>query len=111
MKSKRNHSKRKWSGRVHTASTFPPEGTFTGTAQLVARTKDSRRVSLKSRGSGIRIIQLFINRAGKNLPESRRRTLERATHLLQKRSAKTTTTRKAPSSRKRTRAGDPRAAR
>jgi len=45
----------------------------------------SKKVSPKGIGSGIRMIQYFINRGGKNLSASRRRTLERAKRLLQER--------------------------
>jgi Protein of unknown function (DUF3175) len=34
-------------------------------------------------GSGVRMIQFFINRAGKSLPATRRRELEKAKRLLQ----------------------------
>jgi tRNA(adenine34) deaminase len=43
----------------------------------------SRKVSPKGIGSGIRMIQFFINRAGKDLPASRRRELEKAKRILQ----------------------------
>jgi tRNA(adenine34) deaminase len=42
----------------------------------------SKRVSPKGVGSGIRMIQFFINRAGKSLPASRRRELEKAKEIL-----------------------------
>jgi len=45
----------------------------------------SKRVSPKGIGSGIRMIQFFINRAGRDLPASRRRELERAKSILQER--------------------------
>jgi Protein of unknown function (DUF3175) len=48
----------------------------------------SRRVSPKGLGSGIRMIQYFINRGGKNLPAARRRELERAKRILQERNAR-----------------------
>ena len=48
----------------------------------------SRRVSPKGLGSAIRMIQYFINRAGRSLSPSRRRTLERAKKILQERRAK-----------------------
>jgi tRNA(adenine34) deaminase len=48
----------------------------------------SKKVSPKGIGSGIRMIQFFINRAGKNLPASRRRELEKAKRILQTRRAK-----------------------
>ena len=40
-------------------------------------------VSPKGLGSGIRMIQYFINRGGKGLSKSRRETLERAKRKLQ----------------------------
>jgi uncharacterized protein DUF3175 len=42
-------------------------------------------VSPKGVGSGIRMIQYFINRAGKSLSATRRRELERAKRILQRR--------------------------
>jgi hypothetical protein len=39
-------------------------------------------------GSGIRMIQYFINRGGKNLSARRRAELERAKRILQRRAAK-----------------------
>jgi tRNA(adenine34) deaminase len=70
---------------VRTVSTFPPEGTFTRDAETIARVMASRRVSPKGIGSGIRMIQFFINRAGRNLSAARRRELERAKRILQAR--------------------------
>jgi tRNA(adenine34) deaminase len=43
----------------------------------------SKKVSPKGIGSGIRMIQFFINRAGKGLPAKRKRELEKAKKLLQ----------------------------
>ena len=75
--------RRKWSARVKTVSTRPPERLFTKDASTIARTMARRSVSPKGIGSGVRMIQFFINRAGKSLPASRRRELERAKRLLQ----------------------------
>jgi tRNA(adenine34) deaminase len=44
-------------------------------------------VSPKGLGSAIRMIQYFINRGGRGLPSSRRRELERAKRILQRRAA------------------------
>jgi Protein of unknown function (DUF3175) len=63
---------------VKTISTYPPEGLFTQDAQTIARAMASKKVSPKSIGSGIRMIQFFINRAGKDLSAARRRELEKA---------------------------------
>jgi len=43
----------------------------------------SKKVSPKGIGSGIRMIQSFINRGGKGLSAARKRELEKAKHLLQ----------------------------
>jgi tRNA(adenine34) deaminase len=70
---------------VKTVSTFPPEGTFTRDAATIARVMASKKVSPKGLGSGIRMIQFFINRAGKKLSPGRRQELEKAKRLLQER--------------------------
>jgi hypothetical protein len=75
--------KRRWVRDVKTVSTFPPEGLFAKDARTIARTMASKKVSPKGVGSGIRMIQFFINRAGKNLPPERRTELEKAKQLLQ----------------------------
>ena len=84
---KSSHAKtgRKWSHKVKTVSTFPPERVFTKDAKTIARSLGSKKVSPKGVGSGIRMIQFFINRAGKDLPHQRREELEKAKHLLQAR--------------------------
>jgi hypothetical protein len=43
----------------------------------------SRKVSPKGIGSGIRMIQFFINRGGKGLSKARKRELEKAKRILQ----------------------------
>jgi tRNA(adenine34) deaminase len=45
----------------------------------------SKKVSPKGVGSGIKMVQFFINRAGKNLPAERKKELEEAKRLLQER--------------------------
>jgi tRNA(adenine34) deaminase len=45
-------------------------------------------VSPKGVGSGIRMIQYFINRGGRNLSATRRAELERAKRILQRRAAR-----------------------
>ena len=72
-----------WSHQVKTVSTFPPEGTFTKDAATIARVMASKKVSPKGLGSGIRMIQFFINRAGRALPAARKRELEKAKRILQ----------------------------
>lgn len=87
MVTKKSKNKR-WVRNVQTVSTFPPEGTFTKDAESIARIMASKKVSPKGIGSGIRMIQYFINRAGKNLPASRKKELEKAKHILQAKARK-----------------------
>jgi tRNA(adenine34) deaminase len=77
--------KKGWVREVKTVSTFPPEGTFMRDAQTVARIMASKKVSPGGLGSGIRMIQYFINRAGKNLSAARKEELEKAKRILQER--------------------------
>jgi len=77
-----------WGRGVKTVSTYPPKGLFTKDAETIARKMASKKVSPKGIGSGIRMIQFFINRAGKDLPPGRKRELERAKHLLQEKARK-----------------------
>jgi hypothetical protein len=80
--------KKRWVRSVKTVSTFPPEGLFTRDAETIARVMASKKVSPKGPGSGVRMIQFFINRAGKNLSPERKRELEEAKHLLQEKARK-----------------------
>jgi tRNA(adenine34) deaminase len=75
--------KKRWVRGVTTDSTHPPPGLYTKSAATIARVMASKKVSPKGIGSGIRMIQYFINRAGKNLPAGRKRELEKAKWLLQ----------------------------
>jgi len=76
---------KKWSGKVKTVSTSPPEGLFKKDAETIARTLASKKVSPKGPGSGMRMLSFFINRAGKNLSASRRAELRRAKEMLSSR--------------------------
>jgi len=88
VKSHKKGADRRWSRKVTTVSTFPPQGTFTKDAASIARIMASKKVSPKGIGSGIKMIQFFINRAGKSLSASRREELEKAKRLLQERARK-----------------------
>lgn len=79
---------RRWSGKVKTVSTYPPPGTFNKPADQVARIMARKSVSPRGLGSAIRMVQFFINRAGKNLSASQRKELEKAKHILQLRNSK-----------------------
>ena len=74
--------KKRWVKHVTTDSTHPPKDLFTKSAPVIARSLASKKVSPKGPGSGMRMLTYFINRAGKGLSASRRRTLERAKELL-----------------------------
>jgi tRNA(adenine34) deaminase len=87
-KSAQRHGGKKWVRGVKTVSTFPPQDVFTKDAETIAKVMASKKVSPKGIGSGIRMIQYFINRAGKDLPADRKAELERAKHLLQEKNAK-----------------------
>ncbi|HEU4438066.1 MAG TPA: DUF3175 domain-containing protein [Methylomirabilota bacterium] len=68
---------------VKTVSTYPPEGLFNRDARTIARSLASKRVSPKGIGSGIRMLQFYMNRGGRGLSRTRRAELERAKRLLQ----------------------------
>jgi tRNA(adenine34) deaminase len=78
-------SPRRWSADVKTVSTFPPAGLFTRDAATIAKVMASKKVSPKGIGSGIRMVQFYINRAGKGLPPGRKKELEKARSILQAR--------------------------
>jgi len=79
---------KKWVRGVKTVSTNPPKGLFTKDAETIAKVMVGRNVSPKGTGSAVRMIQFFINRAGKDLPARRRRELEKAKRLLQAKAKK-----------------------
>lgn len=78
-------SAKRWSGKVNTDSTHPPEGLFTKDPGTIARTLASKRVSPKGPASGMRMLTFFINRAGKGLTSERRTSLNKAKELLSER--------------------------
>ena len=86
MTQARKESKsKKWSHKIKTVSTFPPEGLFTKDANTIARALASKKVSPKGPGSGMRMLTFFINRAGRTLSKSRRSELEKAKRILSER--------------------------
>lgn len=80
---KKQDSKR-WVQNVKTVSTFPPEKLFTKDARTIAESLASRKISPKGIGSGIRMLQYFLNRGGKGISPTRRKILERAKRIMQK---------------------------
>ena len=85
QKATRNAKQNQWVREVKTVSTAPPKGLFTKSAATIARVMATKKVSPKGIGSGIRMIQFFINRGGKGLSASRKRELEKAKEILQER--------------------------
>ena len=73
---------RRWSYKVDTDSTHPDHGLFLQSAPKIAKALATKRVSPKGPASGMRMLNFYINRAGKNLSKSRIATLERAKDLL-----------------------------
>ena len=73
---------RKWSAKVDTDSTHPDHGLFNKSASAIAKALASKKVSPKGPTSGIRMLNFYINRAGKNLPKSRQAELEKAKTIL-----------------------------
>lgn len=80
--SHRKGSDKKWSSKVTTVSTYPPKDLYIKDAETIARVMATKKVSPKGLGSAIRMVQFYINRAGKNLPAARLRELEKAKQLL-----------------------------
>jgi len=81
-KAAKKTTKKKWSAKVTTDSTHPEEGLFNKSAATIARSLASKKVSPKGPASGMRMLNFYINRAGKNLPEERRAVLKKAKTLL-----------------------------
>ena len=75
-------TKKKWSAKVDTESTYPEEGLFTKSPTTIAKSLASKKVSPKGPGSGMRMLTFYINRAGKNLPAKRKEALQRAKTIL-----------------------------
>lgn len=84
---KKQPANRSWVAKVKTVSTFPPLGLFNKSAETIARSLASKKVSPKGPGSGMRMLTFYINRAGHNLSAERRSALQRAKELLSQRVA------------------------
>ena len=78
-------SAKRWVAKVNTEATFPPEGLFLKSAETIARTLASKKVSPKGPGSGMRMLTYFSNRGGKGLTAERHKELEKAKQLLHER--------------------------
>jgi topoisomerase IA-like protein len=71
-----------WIAEVNTESTHPEEGLFTEDAETIAKHLASKKVSPKGPASGMRMLNYYINRGGKNLSQERRVELEKAKGIL-----------------------------
>lgn len=71
-------TKKKWSAKVTTDSTHPEEGLFNKSASEIAKALASKKVSPKGPASGMRMLNFYINRAGKTLSKERHSELEKA---------------------------------
>lgn len=79
---------RRWSAKVDTDSTHPDHELFLQSAPKIAKALAGKSVSPKGPASGMRMLNFYINRAGRNLSKERIATLERAKELLSKTIAK-----------------------
>lgn len=77
-KAEKTPTKKKWSAKVDTDSTHPDEGLFNQSAAAIAKALASKKVSPKGPASGMRMLNFYINRAGKNLSSERHSELEKA---------------------------------
>ncbi len=75
-------AKKKWSAKVDTESTYLEEGLFNKSASAITRSLASKKVSPKGPASGMRMLNFYINRAGKNLSQERKAELKKAKTLL-----------------------------
>jgi len=80
--------RKKWVQDVTTDSTAPPERIFTKDAETIARVMARKDVSPLGIGSAIKMLQFFINRAGKGLSAERKKELEKAKRILQEKKKK-----------------------
>ncbi len=78
----------KWSQKVKTISTYPPKGLFNKSGSVIASVMARSDVSPKGLGSAIRMVQFYINRAGKTLSPERKFQLEKAKKILQEKNKK-----------------------
>jgi Protein of unknown function (DUF3175) len=73
---------KKWVAEVDTESTYPEEGLFKQDAETIAKHLASKKVSPKGPASGMRMLNYYINRGGKNLTKERHAELEKAKGIL-----------------------------
>ena len=78
---------KRWVASVKTESTYPEKGLFNKSASAIATALASKKVSPKGPASGMRMLNYYINRGGRNLTARRKAVLEKAKVLLSKKIA------------------------
>jgi hypothetical protein len=73
---------KRWSAKVTTDSTKPDPGLFKKSAKAIATGLAKKSVSPEGPGQGMRMLNFYENRGGKNLSPERKRTLENAKKIL-----------------------------
>ena len=89
---------RKWCANVHTVSTYP--GHILQSDAEPSPSTSPKKVSPKGPASGMRMLNFYINRAGKNLSQERNDELENAKGILSEISASRKESRQKPSAEK-----------
>ena len=89
----------KWSAAVTTDSTHPEHDLFKQDAQTIADSLFSKNVSPKGPSSGMRMLNFYINRAGKNLADERVSALNHAKQILSKKIAESKPAKKTSASK------------
>ncbi len=79
---------KRWSAKVTTDSTKPGPGLFKKSAKAIAEGLAKKSVSPKGPGQAMQMLSFYENRGGKNLPPSRKKTLEKAKDLLREKEGK-----------------------
>src|ERR1700691_5648545 len=73
---------KRWSAKVTTDSTNPGPGLFKKSAKQIAEGLASKSVSPEGPGQGMRMLNFYENRGGKNLSAERKQALSGAKKLL-----------------------------
>ncbi len=87
---------KRWSAKVTTDSTKPGPGLFKQSAKAIADGLAKKSVSPEGPGQGMRMLNFYENRAGKNLSTERKRTLKTAKKLLHEKVVAKSSSAKAP---------------
>jgi hypothetical protein len=73
---------KRWSSKVTTDSTKPGSGLFKKSAKKIAEGLAKKSVSPEGPGQGMRMLNFYENRGGKNLSAERKQALEGAKKIL-----------------------------